>query len=120
MSRLVIPFSPCQNCETLAKCVEVNPPPQLHSGWECTNCGESRWGGVLSVATARCVGYSFSNGCVLCWRCHRQHCDTSTPTNASNYPKLDYLSGFMLTLWGGDEEARDKHCDECGNLVDNQ
>lgn len=125
MSRLVVPASPCQNCKTQAKCVEVNPPPRLHSGWECSNCGEVRWGGVLSEATSLRIGYTFSNGCILCWRCHRRHCTADNMENAllaqvnvSDYPKLPYLSGFMMTLWSDTKEPLDRHCDECGVVVD--
>jgi len=133
MTRRVKPVSPCQNCKTHAQCVEVNPPPRFHSGWECTYCGEIRWGGVLSEAVHLLIGYTFSNGCVVCWRCHRQHCtarsmeialsaQTNAPlvvqANASNYPDLPYLSGFMTTLWSDAKEALDRCCDECGVLVD--
>lgn len=113
MSRLVVPASPCQNCKTHSKCVEVNPPPRLHSGWECINCGEIRWGGVLSEATSLLIGYTFSGGCILCWRCSREHSVTS-----SRCPTLPYLNGFMTTLWSDDKVAFDRHCDECGVIVD--
>jgi len=76
---------------------------------------------VLSAATSLRIGYAFSNGCTLCWRCHRQNCSAdrmenalAEQSNASDYPKLAYLSGFMLTLWSDNEEARSRHCDECG------
>lgn len=124
MNRLVVPASPCQNCKAHAKCVEVNPPPRFHSGWECTNCGEIRWGGVLSGAGPLLIGYTFSNGCLICWRCHRVNCtahnmesELEQLKNASNYPKLPYLSGYMTTLWSDSKEPLDRCCDECGVLV---
>lgn len=125
MSLLVTPASPCQNCKTRAKCVEVNPPPQFHSGWECSYCGEIRWGGVLSEAVQLLVGYTFGNGGALCWRCHRKHCAAhgmestlASQANASSYPNLPYLSGFMMALWSDAKDALERHCDECGVLVD--
>ena len=126
MSRQVKPVERCQNCKTQAPCLEVNPPPRFHSGWECTRCGEIRWGGVLSAAPALLIGYAFSNGSVLCWRCHRLH--TVAPSmegtlnrdktaSATNYPRLSYLFGFMTTLWSDSKDPLDRYCDECGNLV---
>lgn len=124
MNRLVTPASPCQNCKTQADCVEVNPPPRFHSGWECTHCGEIRWGGVLSGAGPLLIGYTFSNGCIICWRCHRQNCTAHNmesvlepSSNASNYPSLPYLSGYMITLWSDHKAPLDRHCDECGVLI---
>lgn len=129
MNRLVTPASPCQNCKTRAKCVEVNPPPQFHSGWECSYCGEIRWGGVLSEAVQLLIGYTFSNGCLVCWRCHREHtmpriyehtreAVAAALANASRYPDLSYLSGAMTTLWSDSKEPLDRCCDNCGVLVD--
>jgi hypothetical protein len=78
---------------------------------------------VLSTA-AWIIGYTFSHGCVLCWRCHR--INTIAPAMesalknepvATNYPRLSYLSGYMMTLWSNTKEALDRHCDECGVLV---
>lgn len=124
MNRRVKPVSSCQNCKTFAPCVEVVPPPRFHSGWECTSCGEVRWGGVLSAAGPLLIGYTFSNGCLICWRCHRLH--TVAPSmestlarqpSATNYPRLDYLSGYMTTLWSDSKEPLDRCCDECGVLV---
>jgi hypothetical protein len=125
MSRRVKPVDPCQNCKTHAHCIEKDPPPQLHSGWECSYCGEIRWGGVLSAASVLRIGYEFSNGSVLCWRCHRKAITVdrmeqtlaARTANATSYPKLPYISGHMTTLWS-DAKTLDRCCDECGNLVD--
>lgn len=125
MSRRVTPVQRCQNCKTQATCLEVHPPPRYHSGWECTGCGEIRWGGVLS-ASAWIIGYTFSHGFILCWRCHRTN--TVAPAmedalarqagaTATNYPRLSYLSGYMTTLWNDAKCELDRHCDECGVLV---
>lgn len=115
MSRHVTPVDPCQNCGERAPCYEVEPPPRYHSGWEC-NCGEVRWGGVLSAGHS-VIGYSFSHGYTLCWRCHRANCSKDDPIHATNYPRLPYLSGYMTTLWSDGKGPFDRHCDECGNLV---
>lgn len=116
--RRVKPVERCPDCKQEAPCVEIDPPPLLHSGWECTNCGFIRWGGVLSKSGPRPIGYRFSGGMLLCWRCHRQHCPTGM--HASSYPALDYLSGYMETIYDvdGTKTSFDRCCDECGVLVD--
>ncbi len=125
MSNLVTPLEPCHECKTLAACREVHPPPRLHSGWECTNCDEVRWGGVTLPGGPRPIGYSFAGGFFICWRCHRLHTmpayveDTGPRQSlvASNYPRLGYLSGCMMTLYTDDKEPFERSCDECGERV---
>lgn len=38
--------------------------------------------------------------------------------NATNYPRLSYLSGFMTVISNTDKGPFNRCCDECGVLVD--
>ncbi len=34
--------------------------------------------------------------------------------NATNYPRLDYLSGYMTTIYSDHKGPHTRCCDECG------
>ena len=114
MQHVIQPLEPCPNCKTSAPC-RVLPHSKRHSGYECTECDENRWGGITLPTGSRVVGYLFRDGAV-CFRCARK--STKRP---GEYPSISYLNGGIAPIHGalGPGEVHDRHCEECGVLIDN-
>ena len=105
-------MEPCPDCKNMTAC-HVVPIVTYGRGYVCGHCDAPRWGGVLAPSGPRVVGYEFSNGSAICWRCSRLHVDAS-----GRYPALSYIGGYRRPIYTKNNQALDRHCDECGVLID--